>query len=211
MTISGAEPLSAATVEAIGALVAEAERQEGGTVAIRVSGAPRGAWTRELNVSLVTRWERMLRRLERLPVTTVALASGDCGGAALDVLLTTDVRIGETGVRLLIAGDGEATWPGMALYRLAQQAGVARTRRAALFGRPITAAEALELGLLDEVTEDPQEALAAAGRGAGPLAGSELAIRRRLMFDATTTVFEDALGAHLAACDRALRRTEVAR
>ena len=35
--------------------------------------------------------------------------------------------------------------------------------------------------------------------------GRELAIRRRLLLDATTTSYEDALGAHLAACDRAVR------
>jgi isomerase DpgB len=35
--------------------------------------------------------------------------------------------------------------------------------------------------------------------------GAELAIRRQLMLEAMTTTFEDALGTHLAACDRALR------
>jgi len=36
--------------------------------------------------------------------------------------------------------------------------------------------------------------------------GRELSIRRRLLLEAASTSFEDALGAHLAACDRALRR-----
>jgi isomerase DpgB len=38
------------------------------------------------------------------------------------------------------------------------------------------------------------------------VAGEELAIRRQLLLDAGHTRFEDALGSHLAACDRALRR-----
>ncbi|MCZ9336264.1 enoyl-CoA hydratase/isomerase family protein, partial [Streptomyces sp. TRM76130] len=42
---------------------------------------------------------------------------------------------------------------------------------------------------------------------AGGLSGKELAIRRQLLFDAANTAFEDALGPHLAACDRALRGT----
>jgi isomerase DpgB len=37
-------------------------------------------------------------------------------------------------------------------------------------------------------------------------AGAELAIRRQLMDEASWMSFEDALGPHLAACDRALRR-----
>jgi isomerase DpgB len=36
--------------------------------------------------------------------------------------------------------------------------------------------------------------------------GAEMAIRRQLIFEAGSTTFEDALGAHLAAADRALRR-----
>ena len=31
-------------------------------------------------------------------------------------------------------------------------------------------------------------------------------MRRQLMLDAATTTFENALGSHLAACDRVLRR-----
>jgi|SRR5882757_1224407 len=47
------------------------------------------------------------------------------------------------------------------------------------------------------------EDLAAA---AGLRSGREPAIRRQLMYDAATTSFEEALGAHLAACDRMLRQ-----
>jgi isomerase DpgB len=35
---------------------------------------------------------------------------------------------------------------------------------------------------------------------------SELAVRRRLLLEAPSATFEDALGAHLAACDRLMRR-----
>ena len=40
----------------------------------------------------------------------------------------------------------------------------------------------------------------------GRVAGAEHAIRRQLLLEAATTSYEDALGAHLAACDRELRR-----
>jgi isomerase DpgB len=38
----------------------------------------------------------------------------------------------------------------------------------------------------------------------------DFAVRRRLMQDSISTNFDDALGTHLAACDRALRRAAAA-
>ncbi|MEU6066698.1 MULTISPECIES: enoyl-CoA-hydratase DpgB [Streptomyces] len=207
LTIDGREPLSAAAVNALDEICDHAEDLPGsGTVALHVTGAPNPDWTGALTVGLVTKWERMVRRLERLPAVTVAVASGDCGGPALDVLLATDLRIATPDTRLLVPLDGDATWPGMAAHRLVQQAGAARVRRAVLFGTPIPAPEALALGLLDELADDPAGAAEATAELAAALSGKELAIRRRLLFDAVFTSFEDALGQHLAACDRALRR-----
>jgi isomerase DpgB len=206
VVIDGTEPLSAATVEAVRTVCDQAEDRAGsGLVVVQVSGAPAEGWTSGLDVMQVSKWERMLRRLERLPRATVAVATGDCGGAALDAFLTCDVRVVTPGTRLLVPGDGTATWPGMSGYRLVQLAGAVRVRRALLFGLPIEAAEALAIGLADELADDPADALAAAAGLVRGLAGKEVAIRRQLLFDASTTSFEDALGTHLAACDRLLR------
>lgn len=207
LRIDGAQPFSAASFHALQTLCDRAEDDPAaGPVTIHVSGVPSDGWTRDLSVALVSKWERALRRLERLIVPTVAMVSGDCGGHALDALLATDFRIATPEARLLVTVDGDATWPGMSLYRLARQAGPGRIRRAALLGVPIEMTEALSLRLVDEVVDDPDAALAALAERAGAVAGKELAIRRQLLFDASRTSFEDALGPHLAACDRALRR-----
>jgi isomerase DpgB len=207
LRIDGAQRLSAASVEAVAAVCDRAEDDgRPGIVEAHLTGAPDGLWTRGLTIGLVTKWERAVRRLERLPMTTVAIVSGDCGGAALDVLLATDVRIAAHGTRLLVPVNGTATWPGMALYRLVQQAGTAATRRAVLLGAPIETDEAVALHIVDQVSDDPANELVALAGAAGLISDRELAIRRQLMFDANTTSFEDALGSHLAACDRALRR-----
>lgn len=211
LRIDGAEPLTIAAVNAVQALCDASDDHDGpGIVAVHVSGAPERPLADALNVGLVTKWERALRRLERLARTTVAVASGDCGGLALEALLATDLRIATPDVRLLVPVHEEATWPGMALYRLAQQVGLARIRRAALFGTPIGADEALALHLIGELADSPEMALAAIAELAEGFSGKELAIRRQLMFDAAAMSFEDALGAHLAACDRALRRASAA-
>ncbi|MFD1535403.1 enoyl-CoA-hydratase DpgB [Nonomuraea guangzhouensis] len=207
LRVDGTRSLSAELVREVAALCDRADDHEGrGAVVVDVSGAPRGPWTDGLTVALVNKWERALRRLERLPIPTIAVASGDCGGAAFDVLLASDYRLAGTGTRLLLSVDSEATWPGMATYRLSQQLGAAPTRRTVLFGQPITAAEALSLHLVDELVDDAAEVWARVAQLAGSVTGSELAIRRQLMLNATMTSFEDALGVHLAACDRTLRR-----
>lgn len=206
LTVDGTEPLSAATVEEVQDICDRAEDRGGpGILTVYAAGAPQGTWTGGLDVMLVSKWERVLRRLERLPMATVAVAAGDCGGTALDAFLATDVRAVTHGTRLLVPRDAAGTWPGMAGYRLVQLAGAAPIRRAVLFGLPIEGPEALRLGLVDELVDEPAAAVAAVAGLASGLSGKELAIRRQLLFDAATTPFEDALGPHLAACDRALR------
>ena len=191
--IDGGQPVSPALVAALGALCDRAEDHAGhSVVTLHVTGAPGQLDAGGLTVALVSKWERQLRRL---------------GGTALDALLTADYRIAARSARLVLPVQAGAAWPGMALYRLAQQAGVAAVRRAVLFGVPLTAADALAAHLVDEVAGDPAAALARAAATAGALAGPELAVRRQLLLSAPGTSFEDALGLHLAACDRTLRWT----
>ncbi|MEV4643227.1 enoyl-CoA-hydratase DpgB [Actinoplanes sp. NPDC049548] len=205
LRVDGRRPVSAAGVEEVLRLCDRAEDgYKAGVFVAYVSGAPLPGWTAALDVGLLTKWERAVRRLERLGLTTVAVAAGDCGGTALDVLLATDFRIAVPGVRLVPPIEGEATWPGMSLFRLARQGGLsAGLRRAALLGTPVEAATA---GLVDVVAEEPDSVLAEVAAAAAAFTGKELAIRRQLLLDAVQYSFEEALGAHLAACDRALRR-----
>jgi isomerase DpgB len=210
LRIDGSRPLTAESVAELGALCGRAEDGDANRVVIlRVSGVPGPGWSSDLAVALVSKWERGLRRLERLPAFTIAVADDDCGGSALDALLAADYRIMTAGALLVLPVVAGATWPGMALYRLTRQAaGAALARRAVLFGEPIGAAEAQATGVIDDVASDAALALGKAMEVAGMASaapGAELAIRRQLMLEATTTTFEDALGPHLAACDRALR------
>lgn len=208
LDVDGRRPPVPVAVKELAALCDRAEDSGPGTVAVlRVAGAPGPDWADGLDTALVTKWERTLRRFERLPAVTVAVASGDTGGTALDAFLVADLRLTTPDTRLVLPSDGEATWPGMAAFRLVRLLGAGRARRAVLFGDPIGAEEALALGLADELVDDPEGALADLILRYGEGGGSELAVRRQLLLDAATTPFEDALGSHLAACDRALRRT----
>lgn len=207
LRVDGSRPPSPASVEAVLGICDQADDgYGGGLLTAYVSGAPHPGWTKDLGTGLLTKWERAVRRFERLGLLTVAVAAGDCGGAALDVLLATDVRIAVAGARLTVAVGGGATWPGMALYRIARQASTSRLRRAALLGTPIDAEQAVAAGLIDVVVDQPDDVRGEIAAAAGLIAGKELAIRRQLMLDAGQYSFEEALGSHLAACDRALRR-----
>jgi isomerase DpgB len=206
--LDGARPLSGETVAAVAAVCDRAEDLDGAAVVVlHVSGSPAGDWAGALTVKLVNRWEQVLRRLERLPATTIAGAVGDCGGPALDALLATDHRAATTSVRLVLPVQAGLVWPGMALYRLARQApNAAAVRHAVLFGGVLDVSDALALHLVHEVVDDLPAAMAATIARASVVSGTELAVRRQLAHDAQSVGFEEALGPHLAACDRALRR-----
>ncbi len=208
LNIDGSLPVSIVDIESVLQICDRAE--DGfttGLLTAYVSGAPSPGWTRTLNIQLLTKWERAVRRLERLNLFTVSVANGDCGGTALDVLLATDVRIAVRGARLAVSSDGGATWPGMSLYRLARQSGQGGLRPAALLGTPIEAPRAVAMGILDAVVEESGTVLPDLAAQASSVSGKELAIRRQLVLDADQSSFEDALGPHLATCDRALRHS----
>ena len=80
LRIDGSRPLSAAAVEELGRLCDRAEDQrEPGPVTVHVTGVPEAGWAKDLTVGLVSKWERAVRRFERLGRATVAVASGDWG------------------------------------------------------------------------------------------------------------------------------------
>jgi isomerase DpgB len=206
--VDGSRPLSADSVADLGAVCDAAEDAEAPAfVIVRVAGVPGPNWADDLPVTLVSKWERALRRLERVPAVTIAVVEQDCGGSALDALLATDYRIMPAWAKLIVPVVAGATWPGMALFRLARQAaGTAPARRAVLFGTPLGAGVAQAIGIIDEVADNGTIAIEKAMEVTAAAPGAELAIRRQLMQEALTTSYEDALGVHLAACDRALRR-----
>ena len=208
LRVDGSRPPSPDSIAELAAVCDAAEDGETHPfVIVKVSGVPEPDWADDLSVALVSKWERGLRRLERLPAVTIAVADDSCGGPALDALLVADYRIMPAWAKLIVPVVAGATWPGMALYRLARQAaGAAPARRAVLFGTPIGAGTAQAIGVIDEVAGNAALAIGKAMEVAAAARGTELAIRRQLTAEALTTSYEDALGVHLAACDRALRR-----
>lgn len=207
LRVDGSRELGTDLARSLSELCDAAEESGAACAIVRVSGVPsEKAVGNVADVAAVSKWEQAVRRFERLRLPTLLAAEGACGGAALDLLLAADVRVATPELRLFPAVYADGVWPGMGLFRLVQQLGLAGARRAVLFGTPFSAAQALEQGLVDRVSTDPARTLKAAARLLRRCSGPELAIRRQLAFDAQWKSFEDALGQHLAACDRSLRR-----
>lgn len=206
--LDGGSPLPELTA-AVNAVCEEAEEQRERTVVVlRFAPSPPGAreWPGDVSIHEVNRWERAVRRLERLDNVTIAVAQGTCGGPVLDLLLAAAFRIGTPDLKLVLPVNDGHFWPGMTLYRLVQHIGPARARRIVLWDSDIPLPDAIELGIVDEVSNDVTEAVRNAAVLRGRLVDREAGIRRRLLAEAASAEYQDALGAHLAACDRELRR-----
>src|SRR5580693_8997959 len=88
LEIDGSGSLSPSLVTDIDEICDRVEQAGQGSIAmIHVAGAPDAApnqcWPGEfgaLDVHLVTKWERALRRVERLAGATIGVAEGFCGG-----------------------------------------------------------------------------------------------------------------------------------
>jgi enoyl-CoA hydratase/carnithine racemase len=94
-------------------------------------------------------------KIANLPQPVIAVLSGHALGGGLELALAADLRIAAQSAKL---GAPEVTlgmisgWMGVS--RLAETIGVARARHLALLGLPITAAQALDWGLVTAVAED---------------------------------------------------------
>jgi enoyl-CoA hydratase/carnithine racemase len=98
---------------------------------------------------------RVFDRIASLSQPVIAVLSGHALGGGLELALAADLRIA---VRSAMLGTPEVTlgmisgW--MGVRRLAETIGVARARHMTLLGVPITAAQALDWGLVTALAED---------------------------------------------------------
>jgi len=208
LCIDGTKPLPELTKMVNAACDDLATDQDGDCVIFTIDPAPavQPTWPGEEDIHMVRRWEHAVRRLERLNTLSAVLVRGICFGPGLDILLAADLRMAMPGARLLFSAEGGLVWPGMSLHRLARQCGTARARQVMTWLPEVPAEVATAWGLVDAVVADAVDATnLIAARTAG-LSSHEFAIRRQLVQEASTAEFDDALGVHLAACDRELRR-----
>ena len=160
----------------------------------------------DLDVYLVSKWEKTLRRIENLDSIIITLANSHLGGLGLAVMLTGDYRIIDPDLNIALADSSGNIMPGMLLYRLVHQLGSAKLRKLVLFGCKLTSTQAQDINLIDEISCDIENSVEDFIKSLVPENTFDLAIRRRLLLEASSVSYEDALGTYLAACDRQLRQ-----
>ncbi len=153
------------------------------------------------------KWEKIAVRLERLPKVTVALVDGLAAGGGFQLALVADQRIATPQARFQLPEVHMGFLPGMATFRLAKYVGLGHAKRIMLCAEAVTAPRALELGLIDRVAEDLDEALGETIRSFGPIHNVAVQLCRRLLDESFSVDFENAIGHFLAAQHRAVTQT----
>lgn len=133
---------------------------------IFISGAnvtERVGWPDE-RIKTHVRWQRdVLGRLRAAPVFHVAVVNGIALGWGTEFTLCCDYRIAGPNARFGLPETGLGILPGAGgSTELSNRIGVNQTLRLGMTGEQIGAAEALRIGLVDELADDPAAAMARA-------------------------------------------------
>lgn len=160
-----------------------------------------------LDIHGFNKWEKLVGRIERLDLATIASVDGDCVGGGFQLVLACDIRVAAPGVCFSLPEVTMGFLPGMATYRLARYVGLGQAKRLVLTGEKITAERARELGAIDFIAATHAERVEMARRALGPAHVVAIALARRLLNESFDTAYEDALGNFLAAQHRAISQS----
>lgn len=199
ITIDNPRKLNALSMRAIDQLDAALDRIEAhdGLRLVEITGAGERAfsaggdvreWSALAPGEMARRWirngNRVFTRLAALDQPVVCLLNGDALGGGLELALAADTRVAVDGIRIGAPEPVLGAVPGwLGCQRLVETIGPARARQMVLFGRTLTAEQALDWGLVDTVVpredlEAEADRLAEAVLARAPLA---LAASKRLL------------------------------
>lgn len=156
--------LSTALLVRLEAVAAELERDDAVRVVVLTgagakafcAGADIHEWSALAPLDFGRHWvaegHRIFDRWARLRQPVIAVLNGVALGGGLELTATADLRIAETHARVGLPEARVGVLPGWSgTQRLVRRAGPQAVRRLVLTGDPMDAAEALRLGLVDEV------------------------------------------------------------
>lgn len=103
----------------------------------------------ESGVARMEAFAELYRRIEHVPVPTIAVCVGNCVGAGAEIVAACDLRIAGETLKLAWAGARLGVPVGPA--RLTQLVGLSRAKELVYTGRPVGAAEAAAYGLAHRI------------------------------------------------------------
>jgi enoyl-CoA hydratase/carnithine racemase len=121
----------------------------------------------------------LYERLVSLPALLIAAAGGAVVGAGAQVLLCADLRLGSKDTAISFAGARSGLSIGT--WRLPALVGAGRAADLCITGRTVAAGEALAIGLLDRVADDPAEAALELGAEMASAGGEVLGRTKKLL------------------------------
>lgn len=153
----------------------------------------------ELDVRIISKWEKVVVYLERLRKVTLALLEGPITGTAFQLALACDYRLCHPNSVFKFSSIQSGFIPGMAVFRIAKYIGLGRAKQILFTGREIPSTEALSLGLVDEIIADLDTGLANFSSKIHPKNIEAIIMSRRLLNESFHDSYEDEIGDYLAA------------
>ncbi len=152
------------------------------------------------------KWERAVVGIERLKKVTFAAIEGECASGGVQIALACDFRIATADAVLALDEVKRGFLPGLATWRLPKYVGLGVAKHLVLTGRPLPAAEAERIGLVNRVcaAERLDAAIDAAVMEFLPVHGHVVALARRLLNESYAGDHENFLGSFLAAQHKAI-------
>lgn len=145
------------------------------------------------------RFAALLAALERDPRPVVALVDGAALGAGAGLAAAADVVVATPRATFGLPETLLGLIPAMVFPALARRIGIPRARRLALGAEPVSADEGFRIGLVDEVSDDLEAALARHARRLGRMDPHAVAAFKALLADhfPTPAAYEEAAAARL--------------
>lgn len=150
------------------------------------------------------KWEKMCVRLERMRALTISLLNGHTVGGGVQLALCTDLRIAHPQATFQLPEVKMGFLPGMGIYRIAKNIGLGRAKQWVLQSSTLSASQALQWGIISDVSEDLEASLQSHIEASSPVNPVAIQLARRLLNESFHDSFEDAIGHFLAAQQRAI-------
>ncbi|MFD2923085.1 enoyl-CoA hydratase/isomerase family protein [Halobacillus naozhouensis] len=145
---------------------------------------------------LRNRYHPMMKAIKQTPKPIVAAVNGTAAGAGMSLALAADFRLVQPEVKFVSAFMGIGLIPDSGfLYVLPRLVGYAKALEVALLDKPITGAEAYQLGLATEVIEasEWEEEVTRFSEKLASLPTRSISLVKRYMMDGMNSTFEEML------------------
>ncbi len=116
------------------------------------------------SLDVLAHFAELLAWIERLPWPVVALVDGPALGGGVGLAAVADLVLASSRASFALPEALMGLIPAMVFPFIARRIGVPKTRLLALGDSPLSATKAFQLGLVDEITDDLESALASHAR-----------------------------------------------